>query len=328
MSKKKSALITGVTGQDGAYLSRFLLEQGYRVFGLVRRLSSPNLDRLHYLGVAGNVEIIDGDLIDQSSLARAVNIAKPDEIYNLGAMSFVGTSFDQPVSTAEITGLGVLKLLEAIRTERPKVKYYQASTSEMYGKIKEPIQTEKTPFHPRSPYGVAKLFGHWITVNYRESYNLFCCCGILFNHESPIRGEEFVTRKVTMAAAKIKLGLERCLYLGNLDAKRDWGYAGDYVKAMWLMLQQKTPDDYVISTGKTTSVRELCREAFNVVGLDYQKYVRVNKKFLRPAEVDVLLGSPRKAARDLGWKPSVNFKQLVRMMVTADLKRLGGLPKD
>lgn len=318
----KSALITGITGQDGAYLARLLLDKGYKVYGLDRRTSTITTERLKYLGIEDRIELLDGDLIDLASILRAIQIAKPQEFYNLAAQSFVHTSFNQPILTAQVTGVGVLNCLEAIRTIDPKIRFYQASTSEMYGKIKQPVQDEDTPFHPRSPYGAAKMFGHWITVNYRESYNMFACSGILFNHESPLRGIEFVTRKVTDAAARIKLGKQKELRIGNIDAKRDWGFAGDYVEAMWLMLQQNEPEDYVIATGRTTTVRDMCKIAFSHVGLNYEDYVVVDPKFYRPAEVDVLLGSPAKAKAKLGWEPKTSLEELIVMMVEADLERV------
>lgn len=318
----KSALITGITGQDGAYLAKLLLAKGYKVYGLDRRTSTVTNERLKYLAVEGQVEIIDGDLTDISSIIRAINIAQPHEFYNLAAQSFVHTSFNQPILTAQVTGVGVLNCLEAIRMTDPKIRFYQASTSEMYGKIRQPVQDEDTPFHPRSPYGAAKMFGHWITVNYRESYNLFACSGILFNHESPLRGIEFVTRKVTDAAARIKLGKQKELRLGNIDAKRDWGFAGDYVEAMWLMLQQDKPDDFVIATGRTTTVRDMCKIAFSHLGLNYEDYVVIDPKFYRPAEVDILLGSPAKAKAKLGWEPKTSLEELITMMVDADMERI------
>jgi GDPmannose 4,6-dehydratase len=315
-----TALITGITGQDGSYLADFLLAKGYRVVGMVRRTSTINFDRIRH--IQNDIEIVQGDLLDQTSLTDVIKEFEPDEVYNLAAQSFVPTSWKQPVLTGEFTALGVTRMLEAIRQVNPKIKFYQASSSEMFGKVVEVPQTERTPFYPRSPYGVAKVYGHWITVNYRESYGLFACSGILFNHESPRRGLEFVTHKVTHGAARIKLGLARELRLGNLEAKRDWGYAGDYVRAMWLMLQQPAPDDYVIATGETHSVRELCQVAFSHLGLNYEDYVVVDQKYFRPAEVDLLVGNPEKAGRVLGWEPSVNFEQLVRMMVDADLDAL------
>jgi GDPmannose 4,6-dehydratase len=314
-----TALITGITGQDGSYLAEFLLERGYKVYGLIRRTSLVIDDRIRHL--RDDVELIDGDLLDQLSLIKAIRSARPDEVYNLAAMSFVPTSFVQPVLTGEYTALGVTKMLEAIRLADWPIKFYQASSSEMFGKVREVPQRESTPFYPRSPYGVAKLYGHWITVNYRESYDLFACSGILFNHESPRRGLEFVTRKITNAVARIKLGLQQELRLGNLDAKRDWGYAGDYVEAMWLMLQQARPDDYVVATGETHSVAEFADWAFAHVGLSWQDYVRVDPALLRPAEVDLLIGDYSKAREKLGWEPTVRFDELVRMMVDADRER-------
>lgn len=316
----KVALITGITGQDGSYLAEFLLEQGYKVFGMVRRSSLENYERINHL--IPQIELVQGDLLDQFSLISVLKETKPAEVYNLAAQSFVPTSWAQPVLTSEFTALGVTKLLESIRLVDRNIRFYQASSSEMFGKVRETPQTEMTPFHPRSPYGVSKVYGHYITVNYRESYGLFAVSGILFNHESPRRGLEFVTRKVTDGVARIKLGLSDELRLGNLDAKRDWGFAGDYVKAMWLMLQQSTPEDYVIATGETKSVRELVQAAFGHVGLDWEKYVRVDKAFLRPAEVDLLVGDSTKAKEELGWEPSVSFESMIKMMVEADLERL------
>lgn len=316
----KSALITGITGQDGSYLAEHLLAEGYTVHGLVRRLSADNYERIEHL--RGSVNLIGGDLLDQSSLRLALETAQPTEVYNLAAQSFVPTSWTQPLLTSEYTALGVTRMLEAIRQVNPRIRFYQASSSEMYGKVRETPQTELTPFYPRSPYGVAKAYGHYITVNYRESYGMFAVSGILFNHESPRRGLEFVTRKVTHGVAKIKLGLANELRLGNLDAKRDWGFAGDYVKAMWLMLQQDTPDDYVIATGETHTVRELVERSFEAVGLDWQQYVKLDPQFVRPAEVDLLIGDPSKARRELGWQPTVSFPEMVRMMVESDLKLL------
>ena len=319
----KNALITGITGQDGAYLAKLLLSKGYKVYGLLARRATATTWRLSYLGILEQVELIEGDLTDVTSIIRAVEMAQPDEFYNLGAQSFVGTSWQQPQLTAQSTGVGALNCLEAIRIVNPKIKFYQASTSEMFGGMLEyPIQSEKTPFHPRSPYGVAKLFAHWSTINYRESHGIFGCCGILFNHESPLRGIEFVTRKVTDAVARIKLGVQEDLHLGNIDAKRDWGFAGDYVEAMHLMLQQEEPDTYVVATGKTTTVRDMCRIAFEHVGLDYEKYVVIDPKFYRPAEVDLLLGDPAKAKEKLGWEAKTDLKALMEMMVEADLKRV------
>jgi len=316
----KKALITGITGQDGSYLAELLLSKGYEVYGLVRRSSLENYERIEH--IREKIKFVSGDLNDQTSLDEAIRKIQPDEVYNLGAQSFVPASWEQPILTAEITGLGVLKLLEAIRKNKPDTKFYQASSSEMFGKVKEIPQKETTPFHPRSPYGVSKVFGHYITVNYRESYNIFACSGICFNHESPRRGLEFVTRKISDGVARIKLGLAKELRLGNLEAKRDWGFAGDYVQAMWLMLQQGEPDDYVIATGETHSVKEFVELAFSYVGLDWKKYVISDKKYFRPAEVDLLIGDSTKARQKLGWKPKVNFKQLVEMMVQEDLKKL------
>ena len=317
---KKTALITGITGQDGSYLAEFLLSQGYKVFGMVRRSSVEKFERIAH--IRDQVELIQGDLLDQNSLITALKESKPHEVYNLGAQSFVPTSWAQPVLTAEFTGVGVTRLLEAIRLVDRNIKFYQASSSEMYGKVRAVPQSEETPFHPRSPYGAAKAYGHYITVNYRESYGLFAVSGILFNHESPRRGLEFVTRKVTDAVAKVKLGLSNELRLGNLDAQRDWGFAGDYVRAMWMMLQQPEPDDFVIATGKTFTVRYLVETAFKHVDLDWQKYVKIDQAFLRPAEVDLLVGDPSKAKTKLGWEPSVSFEEMIRMMVDADLERL------
>jgi len=316
----KKALITGITGQDGSYLAEFLLSKDYEVFGLVRRTSILNFERIKH--IQDRIELISGDLLDQNSLMNAIKESNPDEVYNLASQSFVPASWKQPVFTGEATALGVARMLEAIRAVDPKIKFYQASSSEMFGKAREVPQTEKTQFYPRSPYGVAKIYGHWITINYRESYNMFCCSGILFNHESPRRGLEFVTRKVTNTVAKIKLSLSNELRLGNLDAKRDWGFAGDYVEAMWLMLQQDEPDDYVISTGLTHSVKDLLQIAFDYVNLNWKDYVVVDPKFVRPAEVKLLLGDPSKARKKLGWKPKISFEELVRMMVEADLEKV------
>lgn len=318
----KNVLITGVTGQDGAYLAKLLLEKGYNVFGLHARRSSDTLWRLRYFGIEENVKLLEGDLNDISSLIRAINKAQPNEIYNLAAQSFVATSWEQPILTGQVTALGVSNILEAIRLTNPKIRFYQASSSEMYGLIQEPVQSEKTPFYPRSPYAISKVYGHWTTINYRESFGIHASSGILFNHESPLRGIEFVTRKITDAVARIKLGKQKKLHLGNLDVKRDWGYAGDYVEAMWLMLQHSEPDDYVIATGVTTSVKEFCEIAFKEVGLDYKEFVVVDPRYFRPAEVNVLLGNPNKAKEKLGWKPSVDLKKLVQMMVKADLERV------
>jgi GDPmannose 4,6-dehydratase len=322
MSAPRRALVTGITGQDGSYLADFLLERGYQVLGVTRRTSSHRHERIEHL--EGRVGLISADLLDQSSLASALAEFRPHEVYNLAAQSFVPTSWSQPVLTAEFTAVGVTRLLEAIRSVDPSIRFYQASSSEMFGKARQVPQNEDTPFHPRSPYGVAKVYGHWITVNYRESYGLFACSGILFNHESPRRGLEFVTRKVTDGAARIALGLASELLLGNLDAKRDWGFAGDYVEAMWLMLQQPAPDDYVVATGETHSVRELVEIAFGRVGLAWQRHVRTDPKLVRPAEVDLLLGDASKARGRLGWKPRVSFRELVERMVDADLARLQG----
>jgi len=319
MSKK--ALITGITGQDGSYLAELLLEKGYEVHGVVRRASTENFERISHLG--DRIHLHQADLLDQLSIIEVLKAAKPQEVYNLAAMSFVPTSWKQPVLTGDFTGIGVTRVLEAIRLVDPKgIRFYQASSSEMFGKVQEVPQRETTPFYPRSPYGVAKVYGHFITVNYRESYGMFCCSGILFNHESERRGKEFVTRKVTDGVARIKLGMQQELHMGNLDAKRDWGFAGDYVRAMWLMLQQDKPDDYVIATGETHTVRELVQNSFGCVGLDWQKYVKVDPAFVRPAEVDLLLGDPSKAKRQLGWTPQVTFAQLVERMVKADVQRL------
>jgi len=320
MGKKKKALITGVTGQDGSYLAEFLLQQDYEVIGMVRRTSTVNFQRIQH--IQDKLTLAQGDLLDQSSLVDIVREHRPQEVYNLAAQSFVPTSWKQPVLTGEFTALGVTRVLEAIRMVDPTIRFYQASSSEIFGKVREVPQNEKTPFYPRSPYGVAKVYGHWITVNYRESYDMFACSGILFNHESPRRGLEFVTRKVTYGAAKIKLSLANELQLGNLDAQRDWGFAGDYVKAMWLMLQQNQPDDYVVATGKTHSVRNLCEEAFSYLGLDWQDHVVVDPVFIRPADIDQLVGDATKARWVLGWQPSVSFPELIRMMVDADIALL------
>jgi len=320
----KHALITGITGQDGAYLSELLLGKGYEVYGLLARRGSDTLWRLRELGIEGQVKLIDGDLTDLSSLIRALQVSKAEEVYNLGAQSFVGTSWQQPVLTAQVDGVGAINVLEAVRIVNPQARFYQASTSEMFGLIQAQKQDETTPFYPRSPYGVAKLMAHWATVNYRESHGLHASSGILFNHESPLRGIEFVTRKVSHAAASIKLGRQKELRLGNIDAKRDWGFAGDYVEAMWLMLQQDKADDYVIATGTTTTVREMCEIAFAHLGLTTHDHVVVDPKFFRPAEVDVLLGNPAKAQRELGWQPKTSLQQLITMMVDADIRRLRG----
>ncbi len=317
----RRAVITGITGQDGSYLAELLLEKGYEVVGVIRRLSAPNLGRIEHL--LDRIQLRPADLLDQLSLVRLIDEVRPHELYNLAAMSFVPASWDQPLLTAEFNSLGVTRILEAIRQVDPSIRLYQASSSEMFGKVREVPQNEATPFHPRSPYGVSKAFGHYITVNYRESYGLFACSGILFNHESPRRGLEFVTRKVSDGVARIKLGLSDSLSLGNLDACRDWGFAGDYVEAMWLMLQQERPDDYVVATGTAHSVRDLVEVAFEHAGLDWHEYVRVDPRLLRPAEVDHLIGDSTKARKVLGWEPTVDFKGLVKMMVDADIMRLG-----
>lgn len=317
----KTALITGITGQDGSYLAELLLGMGYRVVGMTRRTSTDVHERIRH--IVEDVEFVSGDLLDQTSMTKIVADTKPDEVYNLAAQSFVPASWMQPVLTGEFTALGVTRVLEAVRAVDPKIRFYQASSSEMFGKVAEVPQREETPFYPRSPYGVAKVYGHWITVNYRESYDMFAVSGILFNHESPRRGKEFVTRKISDGVARIKLGLARELRLGNLDAQRDWGFAGDYVRAMWLMLQQESPEDYVIATGRTHSVREFCRIAFETAGLgSYEEYVKVDPRFIRPAEVDLLIGDPGKAKRVLNWAPEVSFERLVQMMVEADIDRI------
>jgi GDPmannose 4,6-dehydratase len=323
MSRKK-ALITGVTGQDGAYLAELLLSEGYEVHGLVRRSSTAEVNdhRLRWLDVTTRVNMVDGDLLDLAGLIRTIKECEPDEVYNLAAQSFVKTSWQQPILTAQATGVGVLNVLEAVRIARPQARVYQASSSEMYGLIQEDFQSETTPFYPRSPYAVAKLFGHWITVNYRESFGLHASSGILFNHESPLRGIEFVTRKVTDGVARIKLGLSHELRLGNIDAKRDWGHAKDYVRAMWLMLQQETADDYVVATGVTTTVRDMCRIAFDHIGLDMERHLVIDPALFRPAEVDVLLGNPTKAKAKLGWEPTITLDMMIREMVDADLARI------
>ena len=319
----KKAIITGVTGQDGSYLAELLLAKGYEVHGIVRRSSTENFERIAHL--ADRVVLHQADLLDQLSIIEVLQEVRPDEVYNLAAMSFVPTSWKQPVLTGEFTAMGVTRVLEAVRLLDPKgIRFYQASSSEMFGKVRETPQSETTPFYPRSPYGVAKVYGHFITVNYRESYGMFCCSGILFNHESPRRGREFVTRKVTDGAARIKLGLATELRLGNLEARRDWGFAGDYVEAMWLMLQQNKPDDFVIATGVTHTVEELVRIAFECVGLDWRRYVVQDPTLVRPAEVDLLIGDPSKAARELDWRPKVGFEELVRQMIEADMARLSG----
>lgn len=322
----KSALVTGITGQDGAYLAQWLLGKGYEVHGLIARRGSDTLWRLRELGIEGDVRLLNGDMLDVSSLVRALETSRAEEVYNLAAQSFVATSWEQPLLTAQVTGMSVANMLEAVRMVNDRARFYQASTSEMFGLIQAEQQDEKTPFYPRSPYGVAKLYGHWLTVNYRESFNMHASSGILFNHESPLRGIEFVTRKVTDAVARIKLGRQKELRLGNIDARRDWGFAGDYVQAMWLMLQQAKPDDYVIATGRTTTVRDMCRIAFAHVGLDYEKHVVIDPKFLRPAEVDVLLGNPAKAKTAMGWEPKTSLETLIAMMVDADMRRVAREP--
>ena len=315
---KKRAVITGITGQDGSYLAEFLLEKDYEVFGLIRRSSTDKFERISHL--QDKVELISGDLLDQKSLVTALQTSKPHEVYNLGAQSFVPASWEQPMLTGEITGLGVTRMLEAIRTTDEKIRFYQASTSELFGKAQETPQSETTPFYPRSPYGVSKLYAHWITINYRESFDMFACAGILFNHESPRRGLEFVTRKITHAVARIKHGKDEELRLGNLDARRDWGFAGDFVQAMWLMLQQDKPDDFVIATGETRTIREFCQVAFDRAGLDWEKYVVIDERFFRPAEVNILLGDAAKASETLGWKPETSFEKMVQLMVDHDLQ--------
>jgi GDPmannose 4,6-dehydratase len=323
-AKGKKALITGITGQDGSYLTELLLSKGYEVYGIIRRASSFNTSRIDHIyedphTFGARLKLIYGDLADASSISRIMRDIAPDEVYNLGAQSHVRVSFDVPEYTGEITGMGTTRLLEAIRETGSKAKFYQASSSEMYGKVLETPQTENTPFYPRSPYGAAKVYAYWMTVNYREAYNMFACNGILFNHESPRRGETFVTRKITMALARIKHGLQKKLYLGNIDSKRDWGFAGDYVEAMWLMLQQDKPDDYVIATGETYSVKEFLQVAFDHLDLDWKKYVEIDKRYFRPTEVDLLLGDATKARKQLKWKPKVSFVNLVKMMVDADM---------
>ena len=322
----KTALITGITGQDGAYLAQLLLDQGYEVHGMVRRSSSDRFDRIEPL--IEDITLHQADLLDQLSIVRLIEITSPDEIYNLAAQSFVPTSFEQPLLTGEFTALGVTRMLEAIRQVSTGIRFYQASSSEMFGTVQETPQRETTPFWPRSPYGVAKVYGHWITVNYRESYDIFACSGILFNHESPLRGKQFVTRKISDAVARIKLGKQEKLSLGNLDAERDWGFAGDYVRAMWLMMQQDTPDDYVVSTGQRHTVRDFCRVAFDHVGLNWEDYVEIDPAFLRPADVNTLCGDFSKAHENLGWQPEVTFEQLVQMMVDTDLDRVSGKLND
>ncbi|MET0168677.1 MAG: GDP-mannose 4,6-dehydratase [Vicinamibacterales bacterium] len=318
----KSALITGITGQDGSYLAKLLLEKGYEVHGLFARRTADTMWRLRYLDIADKVKLIEGDLIDLSSLIRAMEKSRADEVYNLGAQSFVATSWEQPLLTAQVTAVAVSNVLESVRLANPKARFYQASSSEMFGKVRETIQSEQTPFYPRSPYAVAKLYGHWATVNYRESFGMHASSGILFNHESPLRGIEFVTRKVTDAVARIKQGKQKELRLGNIDAKRDWGFAGDYVQAMWLMLQQDEPDDYVVATGRTTSIRDMCKLAFAHVGLDCDDHIVIDPAFFRPAEVDVLLGNPAKAKARLGWTATTDLETMISKMVDADMQRV------
>jgi GDPmannose 4,6-dehydratase len=320
---EKIALITGITGQDGAYLAEFLLHKGYRVIGAERRASTRNRQRLDELGITEHLEWTDFDLADQGNIIRVLEKHQPTEVYNLAAQSFVALSFEQPIMTGDITGMGAARLLESIRTVNPTTRYYQASTSEMFGKVQTIPQNEATPFYPRSPYGIAKLYAHWMTINYRESYEMYACSGILFNHESPLRGVEFVTRKISLAVAKIKHGLQKKLHLGNLDAKRDWGYAKEYVEGMYHMLQQDKPDDYVLATGKTHSVQEFVELAFAIAGLNWQEYVVIDPAFRRPAEVDLLLGDSSKAKANLGWQPNTTLKELVTLMVEADLERVG-----
>ena len=318
----KSALITGITGQDGSYLAKLLLDKGYEVHGLFARRTADTMWRLRYLGIDDKVKLIEGDLIDLSSLIRAMEKSRADEVYNLGAQSFVATSWEQPLLTAQVTAVAVSNVLESIRLVNPNARFYQASSSEMFGKVREAIQTEDTPFYPRSPYAVAKLYGHWATINYRESFGMHASSGILFNHESPLRGIEFVTRKVTDAVARIKQGKQKELRLGNIDAKRDWGFAGDYVQAMWLMLQQEEPDDYVVATGRTTSIRDMCKLAFAHVGLDCDEHIVIDPAFFRPAEVDILLGNPAKAHARLGWTATTDLETMISLMVDADMERV------
>jgi GDPmannose 4,6-dehydratase len=324
MPKQRRVLITGITGQDGAYLAQLLLENGYDVYGLVRRSSTAEnaLIRLRWLGISNEINLIDGNLTDLSSLIRIIRDIKPDEVYNLAAQSFVKTSWDQPLLTTQVTGIGALNVLEALRITKPDARFYQASTSEMFGKIQEPAQSEQTPFYPRSPYAVAKLYAHWMTTNYRESFDMYACSGILFNHESPLRGIEFVTRKVTDAVARIKLGKQNELRLGNIDAKRDWGHARDYVKAMWLMLQQQEAEEFVIATGRTTTVRDMCHIAFEHVGLKADDHIVIDEKYFRPAEVDILLGNPAKAKEKLGWEAETSLEDMICEMVDADIERV------
>jgi GDPmannose 4,6-dehydratase len=318
----RQALITGITGQDGGYLSKLLLDNGYRVFGLDRRTSTPTTERLQYLEVLDRITLLDGDVTDQGSLVRALETAEPDEVYNLAAQSFVGSSWRQPVLTMEVNGIGAVNALEAVRLVNPKIRFYQASTSEMFGLTAEPVQSETSPFHPRSPYAIAKLFAHWSTINYRESFGLFACAGILFNHESPVRGIEFVSRKITDGVARIKHGVAKSLRMGNLQAKRDWGFAGDYVRAMQLMLQADHPQEYVVATGRSVSVEEFCRIAFEYVGLDWREYVSVDPEMARPADVPALCGNATKVKAELGWQPTIALEELIALMVEADLRRV------
>ncbi len=322
MTTERTALITGITGQDGGYLAKLLLNKGYKVYGLFARRTADTLWRLRYLGVESRVILLDGDLTDLSSMVRAIDQAKPDELYNLAAQSFVATSWKQPLLTGQVTALGVANVLEAIRLTNPALRFLQASSSEMFGKVRDPVQDETTPFYPRSPYAVAKLYGHWLTVNYRESFNLHASAAIMFNHESPLRGREFVTRKITDAVARIRQGKLEHLMLGNIDARRDWGFAGDYVEAMWLILQHPEPDDYVIATGRNASVRDVCEIAFGHVGLDYRDHIAIDPLLYRPAEVDLLLGNPAKAKAKLGWQAKTDLETLIRMMVDADMERV------
>ena len=317
-SERRRALVTGITGQDGSYLAELLLEKDYEVFGLIRRSSTVNFERIEH--IQEDIHLLSGDLLDQNSLMFAIQESKPQEVYNLGAQSFVPASWEQPLLTGEITALGVTRILEAIRSIDPSIRFYQASTSELFGKVQESPQSERTPFYPRSPYGVSKMYAHWITINYRESYDLFACAGILFNHESPRRGLEFVTRKITNGVARIKHGLTNELALGNLDARRDWGFATDFVRAMWMMLQQDEPKDYVIATGDDRTIREFCQVAFDAAGLNWEDHVVLDERFLRPAEVEILKGDATKARDELGWKPEVSFEEMVRLMVQRDLE--------
>ncbi|MBT3344836.1 MAG: GDP-mannose 4,6-dehydratase [Gemmatimonadetes bacterium] len=320
-SERRRALVTGITGQDGSYLAELLLEKDYDVFGLVRRSSTVNFERIEH--IQDDINLLSGDLLDQNSLMYAIQKARPQEVYNLGAQSFVPASWEQPLLTGEITGLGTTRLLEAIRSTDPSIRFYQASTSELFGKVQESPQSETTPFYPRSPYGVSKMYAHWITINYRESYDMYACAGILFNHESPRRGLEFVTRKISNGVARIKHGLTDKLALGNLDARRDWGFAGDFVRAMWMMLQEDSPEDYVIATGQDRTIREFCEVAFGAAGLNWEDHVVIDEAFFRPAEVEILTGDPTKAQKELGWRPEVSFEEMVRLMVENDLEVVG-----